>query len=177
MDTPEPEDKTLWKQALDGVTPIEQPARLKPGPAHVAGARQFTDDESRVMPEAMSSFVEPEEFAAGDEAEFRAPGVSRQQLRKLRRGEFSIQATADLHGLTRIEAATQVRDLLDRAEREGWRCLKIIHGKGLRSPNGQPVLKSRVETALRRTDQVLAYATAPPWSGGHGAMLVLLRQR
>ncbi len=177
MDTPEPDDSALWKEALSGVKPIEQPARLKRSPAHVSGALQFAQDESQVMPDAMDSFVEPDEFAAGDETEFRAAGVSRQQLRKLRRGEFSIQATADLHGLTRIEAAAQVRALLERAESNGWRCIKIIHGKGLRSPNGQPVLKSRVETALRRNDRVLAYATAPPWSGGHGAVLALLRAR
>ncbi len=177
MDTPGHDDKTLWAAALDGVTPIEQRPRLKRPPARVKGAQQFAQDESQVMPDAMATFIEPDEFDAGDEAEFRASGVSRQQVRKLRRGEYSIQGTVDLHGLTRLEAANEVRDLLQRAECNGWRCIKIIHGKGLRSPNGRPVLKSRVETALRRSDRVLAYATAPPWSGGHGAMLVLLRSR
>lgn len=177
MDMPDNDDKSLWEAALDGVTPIEQPARHKRSPAQVHGAIKFAEDESQVMPNAMADFIEPDELDAGDETEFRAAGVSRQQLRKLRRGEFSIQATADLHGMTRVEAANRVRKLLEDAEHRGWRCIKIIHGKGLRSPNGLPVLKSRVETALRRSERVLGYATAPPWSGGHGATLVLLRQR
>ena len=177
MSASEPDDKSLWQQALEGVEPLSASSRVRPEPSRLHEARQFSADEAQVMPDAMDVPHDPDEFAAGDEAEFRRPGINRQQLRRLRRGEFSIQATVDLHGLTRIEAATEVRDLLERADQRGWRCVKIIHGKGLRSPQGRPILKSRVETALRRNDQVLAYATAPPWSGGHGAMLVLLRQR
>lgn len=177
MDIPEPDDLALWQQALADVKPLRAAERLSPQPAPITGARQFAEDEARVMPEAMEQFIEPDELEAGDETEFRADGVSRSQIRKLRRGQYAIQATADLHGLTRPEAAAAVRDLLEQADIRGWRCIKIIHGKGLRSPNGRPVLKSRVETALRRNDRVLAFATAPPWSGGHGALLVLLRIR
>lgn len=175
MSASEPDDEQLWKQALQGVDPLTKPPRIQPPSKRRFEARQFAEDERRVMPDAMSETIEPEEFDAGDETTFRQDGVSRQQIRKLRRGEFSIQGCADLHGQTRAEAAENVRALLEAAEQHNWRCVKIIHGKGLGSPNGRPVLKNRVEIALRRNNRVLAYASAPPWSGGHGATLVLLK--
>ena len=84
-------DAALWQQALADVKPLRAAERLSPQPAPITGARQFAEDEARVMPEAMEQFIEPDELEAGDETEFRADGVSRSQIRKLRRGQYAIQ--------------------------------------------------------------------------------------
>jgi len=55
--------------------------------------------------------------------------------------------------------------------------VRVIHGKGLTSPNREPVLKGRVRSWLAHWDEVLAYCEAPPHAGGGGAVLILLRGR
>ena len=57
----------------------------------------------------------------------------------------------------------------------GMRCVRVIHGKGLTSPNREPVLKGKVRRWLARGDDVLAYCEAPRHAGGSGAVVVLLR--
>jgi DNA-nicking Smr family endonuclease len=54
-------------------------------------------------------------------------------------------------------------------------CLRIVHGKGLRSGQRGPVIKNAVHALLRRTDAVLAFTSAALRDGGTGATLVLLR--
>jgi DNA-nicking Smr family endonuclease len=55
-------------------------------------------------------------------------------------------------------------------------CVRIVHGKGLRS-EGAPVLKQIVDRVLRQRGDVIAFASAPPAQGGSGAVLVLLEPR
>ncbi|HEX7233924.1 MAG TPA: Smr/MutS family protein, partial [Nitrosospira sp.] len=55
------------------------------------------------------------------------------------------------------------------------RCIRVIHGKGLSSRNGEPVLKARVGSWLSQRDEVLAFCQAKPEDGGSGAVLVLLK--
>ena len=63
-----------------------------------------------------------------------------------------------------------------RGERD-WRCVRIVHGKGLRSRPGGPVLKGLADLVLRRHGDVLAFASARPSQGGTGAVVVLLKPR
>lgn len=49
-----------------------------------------------------------------------------------------------------------------------------MHGKGLHSDSGVPVLKNLVDRLLRQRAEVLAYHSAPAAQGGQGAVLVLL---
>jgi DNA-nicking Smr family endonuclease len=51
----------------------------------------------------------------------------------------------------------------------------VVHGKGLSSPNREPVLKAKVRRWLTQRDEVLAYCEAPRHAGGAGAVLVLLK--
>jgi DNA-nicking Smr family endonuclease len=62
--------------------------------------------------------------------------------------------------------------------RKGLRCVKIIHGRGLRSPLG-PVLKTAVIKWLsgRYRKSIIAYVTARQCDGGLGALYVLLRKK
>jgi DNA-nicking Smr family endonuclease len=103
--------------------------------------------------------------------------MARQVLRRLRRGHWVIQEGLDLHGLNRDEAAVAVAAFLSRCAARGLRCVRIVHGKGLGSPNREPVLKARLRNWLPRRQDVLAYCQAPASDGGSGALLVLLKTK
>ncbi|MBW1805617.1 MAG: Smr/MutS family protein [Deltaproteobacteria bacterium] len=107
-------------------------------------------------------------------------GVSRKIMRRLKRGKIPVQDHIDLHGLTKQEAEQEVRDFLVNSHRLGRRCVLIVHGRGLNSPDSFPVLKERLPVWLNRGPArriVLAFATARPYDGGTGAIYVLLRRR
>ena len=81
----------------------------------------------------------------------------------------------DLHGLSAEDARDALaRFLIESVERR-HRCVRVIHGKGLRSGPGGPVIKRRIGRWLKRRDEVLAYASARPVDGGTGAVYVLLK--
>jgi DNA-nicking Smr family endonuclease len=98
-------------------------------------------------------------------------------LTKLRRGQWVVQSEIDLHGMTTTQAHDALGDFLSDARTHGWRCVRVIHGKGLSSPNREPVLKGKVRRWLTRWDDVLAYCEAQQHAGGSGAVLVLLKGR
>lgn len=135
-------------------------------------------DEREVILESMQ---DPTHWDADTEHDrdtsFVRSGLSRQTLRRLRQGEWHIQAELDLHGLTKLEAKHEVAEFLHECKRRGGRCVRIIHGKGLRSPNKEPVLKHHVRHWLTQRDEVLAYVSARPADGGDGAVVVLLKGR
>ena len=105
--------------------------------------------------------------------------MDRGLVRKLRRGQFAIQAYCELHGL-RAEEALQVMDgFMSDALMNNRRAIAFIHGRGKSSP-GEPVLKGLVKDFLNRgrfRRYVLAYSSAPSWDGGPGVTYVLLRKR
>jgi len=121
----------------------------------------------------------PMRWEIGQETEagqtFLRKGLGSDVLVKLRRGHWSVQAEIDLHGHTSPEAHDALADFLLDARAHRMRCVRVIHGKGLTSPGGEPVLKGKVRRWLSHWDDVLAYVEAPQHAGGGGAVLVLLR--
>ena len=110
-------------------------------------------------------------------ATFRKGGVQNSVMRKLQRGQFPLSDELDLHGCTLKQAFGLLNRFLPQARRERMCCIRIIHGKGLRSRDQAPVLKPNVAAWLRDNEMVLAYAPALPRDGGDGALYVLLRAR
>ncbi len=101
-------------------------------------------------------------------------------LPRLRAGFYSIQAVLDLHGLSSMAARTEVEQFIIRSARYRACCVKVIHGRGINSPDAQPVLKHQLQDWLstrRMSRLVLAFASAQPADGGVGALYVLLRRR
>jgi DNA-nicking Smr family endonuclease len=86
-----------------------------------------------------------------------------------------VQGELDLHGLTVPAAREALVLFLQRCLRERWRCVRVIHGRGLRSKNGEPVLKSKTAIWLSQRQEILAFCQARPADGGAGAVLVLLK--
>jgi len=98
-------------------------------------------------------------------------------LPNLRDGIYSIQGQIDLHGLNRTEAQIAVEDFIIRTSRYRGCCVKIIHGRGINSPQDPAPLKDllqRLLTTRRMSRYVVAYASAPHCDGGVGALYVLL---
>ena len=103
------------------------------------------------------------------------PKYSRELIKELHRGKFAVQDSIDLHGLVLDEAENALRSFLIEAKHRGYRCIKIIHGRGLRSPKG-PVLKNAVVTFLSSCyrKHVIGFSSARRNDGGLGAIYVLL---
>lgn len=99
--------------------------------------------------------------------------------RRLHRGDFSIQAYIDLHGMNVEEAREALERFLKETVVSGRRAVSVIHGRGLSSP-AEPVLKNKVIEWLTSgpwRKWVIAYASARACDGGAGATYVLLRRR
>ena len=99
---------------------------------------------------------------------FARPGVQETLLRRLRRGDISVASNLDLHGMTVPAAKQAVANFLHSARAQGWRCVRIVHGKGHGSPGRQPILKYKLAGWLARSEDVLAYRSASPAGGGRG---------
>ena len=127
-----------------------------------------------VLRESLEAPAADAEVGSGEELAFHRPEIQLAVLRRLRRGEYRVQREIDLHGLTVAEAKQALREFLADALEQQVRCVRIIHGKGLRSGHRGPVLKAAVSAVLRRTGAVLAYVSARPVDGGTGAVYVLL---
>lgn len=111
----------------------------------------------------------------GAEESWVAPGVDRRELRKLKRGDYIPGTRLDLHAQTAAQAVANVKQFID-SRRNRYKCVCIVHGRGLHSKGNVSVLKTRVRQALRRHAHVLAYSDAPRTDGGSGAVYVLLRK-
>ncbi len=100
-------------------------------------------------------------------------------VRRLHEGKFSVQDVLDMHGLTLDEAEAEVDNFIKNSMIKGFRCIKFIHGRGLRSPSGEAVLKEALIKWLmgRYHKHIIAFATALHNDGGLGAVYVLLRKR
>ncbi|MCC5812711.1 MAG: Smr/MutS family protein [Ectothiorhodospiraceae bacterium] len=171
----EHDELALFRQAVADVTPLRQdrvhlrPPRPRPVP------RQTLADEARVVEELLTHEIEPEMLETGEELLFARPGVQKRVLRKLRRGQYPPQEELDLHGMTVAVAHQALRAFLMECRHHHLRCVRVIHGKGNRSSNRGPVLKTKVDRWLRQWDDVIAFSSARPVDGGTGAVYVLLR--
>jgi DNA-nicking Smr family endonuclease len=169
-----PEDAELFREAIGEVRRIEAPPPAPALPPPPPRARRFEQDEQEALRESRLGGEIPVE---GDEIlAWRRDHVSERTLRRLRRGEYSTQDEIDLHHLRAQDAEQLLKQFLGEARAGSRQCVRIIHGKGLRS-EGAPVLKSLVDRVLRLRGDVLAFASAPPAQGGAGAVLVLLDTR
>jgi DNA-nicking Smr family endonuclease len=181
-------DEELFDKAMSSVAPLPADVRGQKGPLGArleigpAPRRGRAADEAEAYAE-LADLIDGSgafDLTATDEyIEGAAPGIDRKLVRKLRRGEYSVQAHLDLHGLVSEEARVEVERFLAEARTNGHRCVLIIHGRGLHSKESIPVLKERMKVWLTRgriSRGVLAFATALPADGGGGALYILLRR-
>jgi DNA-nicking Smr family endonuclease len=171
----EDEEAKLFREAMAGVRRRAAANRAGDGrPPPEPLARQRAADDAAVLRELLDE-PDLEMLESGDTLSYRAPGIQESVLRRLRRGHFRVEQELDLHGLNRERARDAVAQFLVLCRDRNLRCVRVIHGKGNGSPNSGPVLKTLVESWLRRCRDVLAFCSARPVDGGTGAVYVLLR--
>jgi DNA-nicking Smr family endonuclease len=150
-------------------------ANLAPKPPAPIPKQQQLDEQAAYQ-EAISDEVDITTLLdTDDQLSFRRPGVGPDVVQKLRKGKWSIQRQIDLHGLRTDEARETLTAFIRDAHKQGIRCVRVVHGKGLGSPGKAPVLKEKVHRWLVQKAEVVAFVQAQPAQGGAGALVVLLQ--
>ena len=169
-------EKNLFQRAVGTVKPLPSRPRveLNGTPAPPKAFQQKLDDD-RVLHESLSDDFDVSTLLdTDDELSYRRSGIGTDVTQKLRKGHWSLQGQIDLHGLRSDEAREALGQFIRDAYKRGWRCVRVVHGKGLGSPGKTPVLKSKVQRWLVQKNEVLAFVQAKASEGGAGALVVLL---
>ena len=175
-------DREFFRQAMEGTRPMTGSNREEGrGKARPSGVSPKSPGEEAL--EGMKALISSGlGFVVADTPEYiEGTGyqVDPMMAERLHRGEFSIQAHIDLHGLGAEQARIVFEDFLRESVIRNRRSLLVIHGRGL-SSQGEPVLKAKVTEWLTRgpwRKWVIAYSSARLCDGGAGATCILLRTR
>jgi DNA-nicking Smr family endonuclease len=176
-------DAELFSTAMDDVLEIEEFRTLSCSKQHppqaAASGRRSEDRESLAILDEIAGGQRPIHLPDTQEyISWVAPNYAERIVIDLHNGHFAVQAFVDLHGFSVPDAEAEVELFLHEAFRKGLTCVKIIHGRGLRSVKG-PRLKDAVVRRLLghfRKDMI-AYTSARQCDGGLGALYVLLRRK
>jgi len=169
-------EKDLFTRAIGATEPLRRKASVPLAPEPPAPIPfQHQLDEQRVLRESLSDEFDVTTLLDVDDAmSFRRPGIGTEITARLRKGDWSIQGQLDLHGLRSDEAREALGGFIRNAHKQGLRCVRVVHGKGLGSPGKQPVLKTKTQRWLIQKNEVIAFVQAKPAEGGAGALVVLL---
>jgi DNA-nicking Smr family endonuclease len=195
-DPPVSDDALLFRAAVRDMKPLERTAPVataaaaaaastaaasatgssKPRKARRAAASGAAFEQAAKDMPLLADGVPAEDSVTGaDVLSFRRPGVRTQTLRHLRRGLFPVEDQLDLHGLNQSAARDSLAEFIEQSRDAGYRCVRIVHGKGYRSGARGPILKIAVNSWLKRHGDVMAFTSARTIDGGTGALYVLLR--
>jgi DNA-nicking Smr family endonuclease len=174
--TAAPPDDELFRRQVGDAKPLRAvPRVMHTRPPADPTPRQRQADEAAALAASISDELDVESLLDTDEAlSFAREGLGADVPRRLRRGQWAMQAQIDLHGMTRDEAREALATFVHTSVQRGLRCVRVVHGKGIGSPGRVPVLKGKVRAWLVQNTHVMAFVQAPPTQGGHGAVLVLL---
>mgnify|MGYP005846390063 CR=1 FL=1 len=175
-------EEGLFKKAMEGVRPISRKNYVEKI-SQIELPESFRNREDVEVLEKLKDLVQyGRGFNVADTPEYiegTGYDVQPSVAKRLHRGEYSIQAFVDLHGLLVGEAKEVFEKFLRWAVTTGKTGVLIVHGRGLSSPS-EPVLKKKVVEWLTHgpwRKWVDAYASARICDGGAGATYVLLRPR
>jgi DNA-nicking Smr family endonuclease len=167
-----PGERELFRTAVDGAEPLThdraEPYRRRPRPVPISQPPDLAEQDA--PPGLSEAEVVTEEFLL-----FARPGLQKRVVYDLQRGHIDVDIEVDLHGLTVAVAQRVLTQFLAECAQTRVRCARIIHGKGFRSAEQQPVLKCKLNYWLRLRPEVLAFCSATRRDGGTGAVYVLLR--
>jgi DNA-nicking Smr family endonuclease len=170
------DDAALFREAIGPVRELpatpEPPRKAPPRPLPRMAAR----DDAEALGEFRRAMMAADTLEAGDALSYRRDEVPGRVLQRLKRGQYAVQDELDLHAADAVRAEALLRAFLAEVRQAGHGCVRIVHGKGLHSDSGVPVLKNLVDRMLRQRADVLAFHSAPAAQGGNGAVLVLLKR-
>ena len=173
----DPDDLAAFRAAVADAKPLPKNDRVHlGGPLPAPRPLQHIADERAALHDSLYGPIGLQDrLEGGDEPNYLRNGLASTVLRDLRRGRWVVQDEVDLHGLNRDEARLRLAEFMAGSLHYGKRCVRVIHGKGLRSPQKTSILRQLVRGWLAQRDEVLAYCQAKPHDGGEGALIVLLR--
>lgn len=168
-------DEHLFRQEMQDVVPLStSPKSDSKTPREPSRTRAQQRTKPPGQHPVIPSTATTDQVDHHNATSHRKNGVQARLMQKLKRGRFPPGDQLDLHHETTTAAYTMLQDFIADALDRGLKCVRIIHGKGLRSQAG-PVLKNMVHQALREHADVLAFTTCKPAHGGSGAVDVLLK--
>lgn len=182
-DRPDPiNEKNLFIEAMADVKPIHRGDRLEPTVFPRVSIEAGNDTEIDTLQQLNILVESGEGFVVSDTSEYiEGTGyhIHPEITKRLHRGDFSIQAHIDLHGLGVDDARAAFDNFLKDAVMTGKRAVLVVHGRGLSSPD-RPVLKTKMIEWITRgpwRKWIIAFSSARSFDGGPGASYILLRQR
>jgi DNA-nicking Smr family endonuclease len=169
------EDRALFLEAIGEVRRIESDRLDARAPGPPPEPVQSRRDDARVLEELLHPLPSALDPDAAEPLRYLKNGIAARILLKLGRGQYSVRDVLDLHQMTAAVAKDAIARFLTECKQRDYLCVKVIHGKGLRSKNEGPVLKALTDRLLRQRVDVLAFRSARWNDGGSGAVIVLLQ--
>ena len=176
------DDKKMFLEAMADVKPIQRGDRVETNSGTSPPIVDDSDSEDEALQKLQRLVKYGKGFVVSDTPEYvegTGYNVNPGFAKRLHRGDFSIQAYTDLHGLCVEDAQVTFERFLKESIMTGKRAVLVVHGRGLSSPD-KPVLKTKVVEWLTCgpwRKWVIAFLSARPYDGGAGATYILLRQR
>jgi DNA-nicking Smr family endonuclease len=171
------EDSALFREAIGPVKRMNAQESAIDKPKPEAAVRSLDADERQALIQSHTPDWNSLAELMGEALAYRRNEVTEATFKRLKRGSFAVQDEFDLHGMSTSQAEQYLKTFLHEAIENEHSCVRVVHGKGLRSESGLPVMKALVDRLLRHHGHVLAFSSAPAAQGGTGATLVLLRRR
>ena len=173
------EDQQFFRDEVADVHPLTSEERIEsikkiPSP-HLRHQQHNTESEQQTSMDMFSDPVDIRDAEIGDVLFFARSGIQQKVQKKLRRGEYPIEDELDLHGYTVAEAKAAIIKFFIDCKKQHKRYVRIIHGKGYRSEQKIPVLKTHVAYWLPQHNDVMAFSSARAKDGGTGAIYVILK--
>ncbi len=165
-------DKEEFLRAMRGVK------RLKKDPKYAFKKKvrpkpiNLIKDNIEIIKETLAANNSSGQLSEG--VTFTRKKIKKLLLKRLTEGQLNVETSIDLHGLTQIKARHFLKETIKSCKQKGLLCVRVIHGKGIRSGMYGPVLKELTYQILSEMDEVLAFSTAKDFDGGSGAVYVLL---
>lgn len=166
------DEASLFQEAMQGVEPIKQANKVQVKPAR----KKITIRDHEIKTSINDVFSDAPVDDCPDQLLYSRDGITPATLKKLRKGQYPVDNSIDLHGMTVDAARNYLMEFLSECEADGSRNVIIVHGKGYSSPDKKPVIKPMVNRWLRAAPNVLAFCSAQPRDGGSGAVYVLLKR-
>lgn len=181
------EEAALWQHVTQHTMPLERRVHVDSNAhKHAGGAPKIQVSHKTSMPVfAAAEFSHLPPLQQGAKV-----GVDRRTAARFTRGNLSIDATLDLHGMNREMAHHRTAQFVHRHYQNGSRCVLIITGKGTRQiSDDDDVARGALSGGILREQlplwladdalrpMIVAYEHAQQRHGGSGAYYVLLKRK
>jgi len=169
------DDIELFRRSVGPVRKMSHDKALHAHNKRSPRPRQRHQVEATAQTDSFSDYLDAGEVSSDETLFFARPGIQQRKLQQLRRGQLTVGAELDMHGMTAAIARQELVGFISTCRDQHIRCVRIIHGKGYRTDGQAPILKNRINNWLRQHHDVLAFSSTPQRDGGSGAVYVLLR--